>query len=167
MAQADPHQAHLRDRRVAFHLLDGVVDAGEPGAEPSGIGIKSRRITAAVVGFNPPTLSSSISKRTQRFDFKDDTWTTSVSISRYSAYYDSKIEWIGSIPISWQILKLKHIVKMQSGEQITADRIEDVGEFPVFGGNGLRGFTDAHTHDGLFVLIGRQGALCGNINYAQ
>jgi len=37
----------------------------------------------------------------------------------------------------------------------------------VYGGNGLRGYTSSYTHDGNYVLIGRQGALCGNINYAQ
>jgi type I restriction enzyme S subunit len=37
--------------------------------------------------------------------------------------------------------------------------------YPVYGGNGLRGYTDMYTHDGNYVLIGRQGALCGNINY--
>jgi type I restriction enzyme S subunit len=63
-------------------------------------------------------------------------------------------------------MALKHLAAMQSGEQITADRIEEAGPFPVFGGNGLRGFTTEYTHEGEFALIGRQGALCGNINYA-
>ena len=40
------------------------------------------------------------------------------------------------------------------------------GEYPVYGGNGLRGYTNKkYTHDGAYILIGRQGALCGNINY--
>ena len=52
----------------------------------------------------------------------------------------------------------------KSGQGITSEKISKDGQFPVFGGNGLRGFTNAFTHDGLFILIGRQGALCGNIN---
>ena len=39
--------------------------------------------------------------------------------------------------------------------------------YPVYGGNGLRGYFDKYTHEGECVLIGRQGALCGNINYAK
>lgn len=42
-----------------------------------------------------------------------------------------------------------------------------MGDYPVYGGNGLRGYANHYTHDGYFVLIGRQGALCGNINYAH
>jgi len=37
----------------------------------------------------------------------------------------------------------------------------------VFGGNGIRGYTPSYTHDGSHVLIGRQGALCGNVNFAS
>jgi type I restriction enzyme S subunit len=37
----------------------------------------------------------------------------------------------------------------------------------VYGGNGLRGYYHKFTHRGHFVLIGRQGALCGNINYGN
>lgn len=50
---------------------------------------------------------------------------------------------------------------------ITSESISDSGDYPVYGGNGLRGFTSSATHSGDYVLIGRQGALCGNINYAS
>ena len=78
----------------------------------------------------------------------------------------SGIEWLGDVPEHWEVCALRRIVSMQSGESITGETIGETGEFPVFGGNGLRGYTTAFTHDGKYVLIGRQGALCGNINYA-
>ncbi len=52
----------------------------------------------------------------------------------------------------------------RSGQNITSTQISEEGEYPVYGGNGLRGFTNRFTHEGFFLLIGRQGALCGNIN---
>lgn len=80
---------------------------------------------------------------------------------------DSGVEWLGEIPEHWEVKKLKWVADLKSGESITADDIRPEGDFPVYGGNGLRGYTDQNTHDGEFVLIGRQGALCGNINYAK
>ena len=56
---------------------------------------------------------------------------------------------------------------MKSGDGITAETIEESGDFPVYGGNGLRGYTSTYTHDGEFALIGRQGALCGNVHIAR
>ena len=52
---------------------------------------------------------------------------------------------------------------MKSGETITSADIDDTSRFPCHGGNGLRGFTNRFTHSGRFALIGRQGALCGNV----
>lgn len=89
------------------------------------------------------------------------------SFPAYSAYKDSGVEWAGVLPAEWQILKLKRAARLQSGEFITSEAIEDDAQYPVYGGNGLRGYTVAYTHDGEFALIGRQGALCGNINYAE
>ncbi|WP_205626363.1 restriction endonuclease subunit S [Mycolicibacterium conceptionense] len=53
---------------------------------------------------------------------------------------------------------------MRAGETITAEAIERTGAYPVYGGNGLRGYTSAKTHTGTRILIGRQGALCGNVH---
>ncbi|MCX6877694.1 MAG: restriction endonuclease subunit S [Verrucomicrobia bacterium] len=73
----------------------------------------------------------------------------------------------GAVPDDWTVKKLGFLVSLQSGESITSNDINDIGDYPVFGGNGLRGFTKSFTHCGNYVLIGRQGALCGNINYAS
>jgi type I restriction enzyme, S subunit len=85
---------------------------------------------------------------------------------------DSGVSWntetgeTKSLPIGWQMFRIKDVAKLQSGNFIAADQIEPDGIFPVYGGNGLRGYTPSFTHSGAYVLVGRQGALCGNVNYA-
>ncbi|GAB1483361.1 restriction endonuclease subunit S [Treponema sp.] len=79
----------------------------------------------------------------------------------------SGVEWLGDVPEHWEVKALKHVVYLKSGDGITIEEIEEEGEYPVYGGNGFRGFSNKFTHEGEFVLIGRQGALCGNINYAK
>jgi type I restriction enzyme S subunit len=85
----------------------------------------------------------------------------------YSKYKALGIEWLERAPEQWGIKKLKYVAKLRSGESITSDDIRPSGEYPVYGGNGLRGYSDKFTHEGEYVLIGRQGALCGNVNYAS
>ncbi len=65
------------------------------------------------------------------------------------------------------LTKLSDVVSMKSGESITAEKINDLGRYPCFGGNGFRGYTTTFTHNGNYALIGRQGALCGNITYVS
>ena len=79
----------------------------------------------------------------------------------------SGVDWLGDIPAHWEERRLKTICGMKSGEGITAEFIEAAGEYPVYGGNGLRGYASRYTHDGAFALIGRQGALCGNVHIAR
>ena len=55
--------------------------------------------------------------------------------------------------------------EFKSGKNIKAENIQEGGVYPVFGGNGLRGYSDRYNHEGDYVLIGRQGALCGNVRF--
>jgi len=80
---------------------------------------------------------------------------------------DSEIEWLGEIPEHWELVKLKYISNLKSGDFLAAENIKEEGEFKVFGGNGQRGYFDDYNHTGDLILIGRQGALCGNINIAN
>ena len=68
---------------------------------------------------------------------------------------------------AWEQRRLGELCdEFRSGEYIKASLIHDSGNYPVYGGNGLRGFSDTYNHDGEYALIGRQGALCGNMQYA-
>lgn len=66
----------------------------------------------------------------------------------------------------WGIKTLGQACHMQAGKFVPAAEIHDQYTqdlFPCYGGNGLRGYTVTFTHSGKYSLIGRQGALCGNI----
>ena len=79
----------------------------------------------------------------------------------------SGVEWLGHVPEHWEVRRLKTLCSMRSGDGITAEAIEQSGKYPVYGGNGLRGYTTDFTHHGSYALIGRQGALCGNVHAVQ
>lgn len=90
-----------------------------------------------------------------------------MSVQKYPTYKDSGVAWLGKVPAHWEVVKIKYIARMRSGDSITANTIEETGLYPVYGANGFRGYTSEFTHEGEKILIGRQGALCGNINYSS
>lgn len=55
--------------------------------------------------------------------------------------------------------------RLSSGKNISAKLITETGSVPVFGGNGLRGYTENANFEGDCAIIGRQGAFCGNVRY--
>ena len=75
------------------------------------------------------------------------------------------------VPDNWVWTRLGEIFTLQAGKNITAKDIsakQDTGHcYPCYGGNGLRGYVSNYNKEGHFPLIGRQGALCGNVNEAN
>jgi len=55
--------------------------------------------------------------------------------------------------------------RLSSGKNISASKISGSDVYPVFGGNGLRGYTDNSNFTGECAIIGRQGAFCGNVRF--
>lgn len=76
---------------------------------------------------------------------------------------DSGIEWIGEIPEHWSVVKIKYLAKIKSGDSISSNEIIQEGIYEVYGGNGLMGFCNKKNVDGVNIIIGRVGALCGNV----
>ena len=65
------------------------------------------------------------------------------------------------------LVSLGKLCTLKAGEFTAAKEIhankDNINRYPCFGGNGVRGYVDNYTHDGNYSLIGRQGALCGNV----
>jgi len=74
------------------------------------------------------------------------------------------------IPDNWHWCKIRDMCTMAAGKSKPTEAIHDtpfIGSYPCFGGNGIRGYVDEYSHAGKYSIIGRQGALCGNVNVAE
>ena len=75
------------------------------------------------------------------------------------------------IPKNWKWARIGKIFTLQAGRNKISEDIhneaDDRYKYPCYGGNGLRGYVDESNVSGKHILIGRQGALCGNINIAD
>ena len=74
------------------------------------------------------------------------------------------------IPSNWKWVRIGALFTLQSGKNMPANEIHDCSDethlIPCYGGNGQRGFVNQANVDGYHAIVGRQGALCGNINFA-
>ena len=74
------------------------------------------------------------------------------------------------IPENWCWCKIGEIFNLQAGKNISASEISETSngnDYLCYGGNGIRGYVKIFNREGYYPLIGRQGALCGNINFAK
>ena len=75
------------------------------------------------------------------------------------------------LPNGWRLSTLGEVFTLQAGKNITAkdikDTVTELHPYKCYGGNGVRGFVALYNREGDFPIIGRQGALCGNINIAK
>jgi type I restriction enzyme S subunit len=66
----------------------------------------------------------------------------------------------------WEVKKLGDVCSLKAGKAIKANELSDVASYnlyPCFGGNGIRGYIEKVSHHNQYPIIGRQGALCGNV----
>jgi len=72
---------------------------------------------------------------------------------------------IGEIPREWEVKKLGEIVEIKQGKNISTLKLKSYG-YPVFGANGLIGYTDTYHFEESEVLIACRGSTCGIINWS-
>lgn len=73
---------------------------------------------------------------------------------RYDSYKPSGIDWIGDIPSHWNVTRLKHLIRMKSGDTLSSEQMDPAeGCYPVFGGNGRRGSYSDFNTQGDYVLM--------------
>ena len=69
--------------------------------------------------------------------------------------------------IKGKLKRLDEVCELKAGNFVKAGDIDKSFSselYPCYGGNGLRGYTKTYTNEGNFSLVGRQGALCGNVH---
>lgn len=73
-------------------------------------------------------------------------------------------QWMGEIPLEWGVSKVGNFFYFSSGDTLTSESILEHGKYLVYGANGVRGYYDASNLSGKHILLGRVGALCGNVH---
>ena len=70
-----------------------------------------------------------------------------------------------------ETMSLKDVLVLKAGDFTAASDISDepneINKYPCYGGNGIRGYVAEYNQKGEYSLIGRQGALSGNVQYAK
>jgi len=83
---------------------------------------------------------------------------------QYEYYRNELLTFGADVPM----IPLAQITNMKAGKFIQAvdifDKRDNIFCYPCYGANGLRGYVKNYNYEGTYLLIGRQGAFCGNVN---
>lgn len=83
----------------------------------------------------------------------------------YSAYKDSGIEWLGSMPEHWEVKRVKFISRFIYGDSLSEENRVG-GDVVVYGSNGQVGTHNIANTNGPCLVIGRKGSF-GKITYSD
>ena len=68
------------------------------------------------------------------------------------------------LPNGWEWLRLNDLIRIGSGDGLTAAQMAPAGTIPVYGGNGVNGHHDRANVEEPTLVIGRVGYYCGSIH---
>ena len=175
----------------AFYWLS-TIDFGEhvnPGAVPSfSEGYQSvlpipvppvdeQEAIARFLDFNTAQIDALIAKKQTLLDKLAEKRTALIShavtkgLDPSVPMKDSKVEWLGEIPINWKSISVRWLIRIGSGDFISNTDTEfDYSEdapVPVVGGNGIMAYTSKANTPSNCIVIGRVGAYCGNVHFIK
>jgi len=93
------------------------------------------------------------------------TETVTKGLNKDAPMKNSGIDWIGKIPAHWEVGRIKDIMILQRGYDLSQDEFID-GKIPVCGSNGIIGYHNKITTKGPNITIGRSGSI-GEVNYIK
>ena len=70
------------------------------------------------------------------------------------------------IPESWEVKKISTVAQFVNGKGIKKEYLSNFGKFPVYGSNGITGFTNEAHFKNSVISIGRVGANYGEVHYS-
>jgi type I restriction enzyme S subunit len=86
----------------------------------------------------------------------------------YPSYKDSGVAWLGKVPEHWEVVPLRWFISIASGDFIETSAVSgnrsNERPYPVIGGNGVLGYAGLYNATEITVVVGRVGALCGNVH---
>ena len=158
-------------RSSAWHRY--VYMSGDSGARHDRVSIKDDTFFAMPINIPSAHEQAQIANFLERIEQRIETQRALVdSLKKYKrgaiAHILSGKNKEFSSTSSWMKKTLGDLCsEFRSGRNISSTLIHKTGDYPVYGGNGIRGYCDRYSHEGEYVVIGRQGALCGNVRIIQ
>jgi type I restriction enzyme S subunit len=86
---------------------------------------------------------------------------TDSTTSNKNGYKKTKLGWI---PEEWEVVKIDSIFRLGSGSTKPSEIVDQSTrefKYPVYGGNGIMGYSNVYKYTGERIVIGRVGEYCG------
>ncbi|MBX3721146.1 MAG: restriction endonuclease subunit S [Turneriella sp.] len=178
--------AHLLRSKSCINIIDSsTYGAKMPRASWEFMGnlpiplppLNEQHAIAAFLDYKTAQIDSLIDKKRRMIELLKEKRTALIShavtkgLNPDAPMKDSGVPWLGQVPAHWEVKKVAWLMDINSGEALPNELIErepdESNSIPVYGGNGIMGYTGQANVFKQKLIIGRVGAHCGNVHLSQ